>query len=185
MTGDTQAIIRIVLVLPAPLGPRKPKLSPGATSKSMASTAVKTPNRLVSPRAWMSGGARSARASVPDGTQRLRPGAGQASGAGTSATSPAWTILSNWRHITTTRIADPTNPNQNGAVIPYSRASQPPIGVPTTMPAIDAHVVHARHPAQQLVGHRALADGGRGRSPDEGVRPEHDERRERHGRQSS
>ena len=54
MIGETQPIIRIVEVLPAPLGPRKPNDSPRATSKSMASTAVKSPNRLVSPRAWMS-----------------------------------------------------------------------------------------------------------------------------------
>ena len=54
MIGETQPIIRIVEVLPAPLGPRKPNDSPGATSKSMASTAVNSPNRLVSPRAWMS-----------------------------------------------------------------------------------------------------------------------------------
>src|SRR5262245_5102394 len=53
--GETQPIIRIVEVLPAPLGPRKPNDSPRATSKSMASTAVNSPNRLVSPRAWMSG----------------------------------------------------------------------------------------------------------------------------------
>src|SRR3989337_1543003 len=52
--GETQPIMRIVEVLPAPLGPRKPKDSPGATSKSMASTAVKSPKRLVSPRAEMS-----------------------------------------------------------------------------------------------------------------------------------
>jgi len=51
-----------------------------------------------------------------------------------TATSLAWTMLSNWRHRTTTRIADPMNPNQNGAVIPNSRASSPPIGVPTTIP---------------------------------------------------
>ena len=51
VTGDTQPTIRIVLVLPAPFGPRKPKLSPAATSKSMASTAVNSPNFLVSPRA--------------------------------------------------------------------------------------------------------------------------------------
>ena len=54
LTGETQPIIRIVEVLPAPLGPRKPNDSPGATSKSMASTAVKAPKRLVRPRAWMS-----------------------------------------------------------------------------------------------------------------------------------
>ena len=56
--GETHPIIRIVEVLPAPFGPRNPNDSPGATSKSMASTAVKSPNRLVRPRAWMSGGDR-------------------------------------------------------------------------------------------------------------------------------
>ena len=43
-------------VLPAPLGPRKPNDSPGATSKSMPSTAMNSPKRLVRPRAWMSAG---------------------------------------------------------------------------------------------------------------------------------
>ena len=52
--GETQPIIRIVEVLPAPFGPRKPNNSPGATSKSTASTAVNSPNCLVSPRARMS-----------------------------------------------------------------------------------------------------------------------------------
>ena len=41
VTGELQAIIRIVLVLPAPFGPRKPNAFPGRTSKSTASTAVK------------------------------------------------------------------------------------------------------------------------------------------------
>ncbi len=41
-------------VFPAPLGPRNPNDSPGATSKSIPSTAVISPNRLVRPRAWMS-----------------------------------------------------------------------------------------------------------------------------------
>ena len=53
VTGETQAIIRIALVFPAPFGPRKPKDSPGATSKSMASTAVRPPKRFVSARAWI------------------------------------------------------------------------------------------------------------------------------------
>ena len=48
---DTQPIIRMVDDLPAPLGPKKPKTSPRSTSKSMPSTAVKSPNRLVSPQA--------------------------------------------------------------------------------------------------------------------------------------
>ena len=37
-----------VVVLPAPLAPRNPKISPGATLKLMPSTAVKLPKRLVS-----------------------------------------------------------------------------------------------------------------------------------------
>ena len=54
VTGETQPIMRMVELLPAPLGPRKPKASPRRTSKSTASTAVNDPKRLVSPRAWMS-----------------------------------------------------------------------------------------------------------------------------------
>ena len=46
VTGETQPIIRIVEVLPAPLGPRNPNDSPGATSKSMASTAVNVAEAL-------------------------------------------------------------------------------------------------------------------------------------------
>ena len=46
----------MVVVLPAPFGPRKPNASPGATSKSIASTAVKSPKRFVRARAWMSEG---------------------------------------------------------------------------------------------------------------------------------
>ncbi len=40
--------ILIVVVLPAPLGPRKPKISPSGTWKLTWSTAVKSPNRRVS-----------------------------------------------------------------------------------------------------------------------------------------
>src|SRR3954467_8688488 len=39
--------IRSVVVLPAPLGPRKPVMRPGATEKDRESTAVKVPKRLV------------------------------------------------------------------------------------------------------------------------------------------
>src|SRR6202165_4080206 len=55
VTGETQEIMRIVEVLPAPFGPRKPKASPRATSKSMASTAINSPKRLPRPRAEISG----------------------------------------------------------------------------------------------------------------------------------
>src|SRR4051812_16519153 len=54
LTGETAPIIRIVEILPAPLGPRNPKASPARTSKSMPSTAVNDPNRFVSPRAEIS-----------------------------------------------------------------------------------------------------------------------------------
>src|SRR5690348_11914844 len=54
VTGDTQPIMRIVELFPAPFGPRKPNASPLRTSKSMPSTAVRPPNRFVKPRAWMS-----------------------------------------------------------------------------------------------------------------------------------
>ena len=55
VTGDAHPIIRIVDVLPAPLGPRKPNASPARTSKSMPSTAVKAANRFVRRRARTSG----------------------------------------------------------------------------------------------------------------------------------
>src|SRR5665647_2788140 len=42
------AIIRKVVVLPAPFGPRKPNSSPFGTVRSIASTALKEPYRLVS-----------------------------------------------------------------------------------------------------------------------------------------
>src|SRR5437588_10831595 len=55
VTGEVLPIIRMVEVLPAPLGPRKPNASPLATSKSMPSTATRSPKRLVRPRAEISG----------------------------------------------------------------------------------------------------------------------------------
>ena len=73
MTGETQPIIRIVEVLPAPFGPRNPNDSPGATSKSTASTAVKSPNRLVS-AAGMDERGRAGR--VGGGRARRRDGVG-------------------------------------------------------------------------------------------------------------
>ena len=41
------AQIRMVVVLPAPLGPMKPQISPGCTAKETSSTAVNLPKRLV------------------------------------------------------------------------------------------------------------------------------------------
>src|SRR4051812_47481136 len=42
-------ISRIVVVLPAPFGPRKPVTMPGSTEKVRSSTARVVPNTLVSP----------------------------------------------------------------------------------------------------------------------------------------
>jgi hypothetical protein len=49
VTGETHPIMRIVELLPAPFGPRKPNASPLRTSKSIASTAVSAPKRFVRP----------------------------------------------------------------------------------------------------------------------------------------
>src|SRR5579885_3304615 len=96
VTGDTQAIIRIVVVLPAPLGPRKPNTSPRPTLKSTPSTATRSPKRLVSRRASMSAEASAsvlraetasevgsaAWVSIPQAYGRLRDGGGLAVGQG-------------------------------------------------------------------------------------------------------
>ena len=75
-------IIRIVVVLPEPLGPRKPAISPFSTVSDRSSTTVCTPKRLTSPRPAIAAIAavvapprtdrhrRSARVSMP----HLRPG---------------------------------------------------------------------------------------------------------------
>ena len=42
------ASVRTVVVLPAPLGPRKPKTSPRSISNDTSSNAMRSPNRLPS-----------------------------------------------------------------------------------------------------------------------------------------
>src|SRR5665213_1298417 len=65
------AIMRSVVVLPAPLGPRKPNSCPCGTSRLIASTAVKVPYFFVNAFNWIMGSAsgrsvmRSRRGSVP------------------------------------------------------------------------------------------------------------------------
>src|SRR5271156_4567423 len=49
LSGLMHEIIRMVDVLPAPFGPRKPNDSPLAMLKSTPSTATKSPKRLTSP----------------------------------------------------------------------------------------------------------------------------------------
>src|ERR1700722_15295213 len=43
---------RIVVDFPAPLGPRKPKISPACTSRFKSATAVKSPKRLTRFSMW-------------------------------------------------------------------------------------------------------------------------------------
>ena len=45
MSGSRPVSILITVVLPLPLGPRKPKISPAFTSKLTSLTAVKLPKR--------------------------------------------------------------------------------------------------------------------------------------------
>ena len=47
--GVSPTMTRMVVVLPAPLGPRNPVTRPGWQTKSMLSTAVNAPYFLVSP----------------------------------------------------------------------------------------------------------------------------------------
>jgi hypothetical protein len=44
---DTPVKIRMVVVLPAPLGPKKPKVSPSPTEKLISLTAMREPNFLL------------------------------------------------------------------------------------------------------------------------------------------
>jgi len=46
---SSPAIIRMVVDLPAPFGPRNPVTTPGSTTKLSPSTAVLSPYRLVKP----------------------------------------------------------------------------------------------------------------------------------------
>src|SRR3954469_13749738 len=51
--SDRPTSIRIVVVLPAPLGPRKPVTVPGAQRNVTSATTVRPPSCLVSPLVWI------------------------------------------------------------------------------------------------------------------------------------
>src|SRR6202022_2857899 len=57
----------IVVVLPAPFGPRRPKISPRRTSKERWSTATTSPKRLVRLSTWMTIGV-----TVPEDNRSVR-----------------------------------------------------------------------------------------------------------------
>src|SRR5580693_488387 len=54
--GSRPSSIRIRVVLPAPLAPSRPTISPGRTSRLTSRTAVAAPNRRVTAAHWASGG---------------------------------------------------------------------------------------------------------------------------------
>ena len=54
--GTKPVIIRIVVVLPAPFGPRNPVTVPGSRVNETSSTTVRPPYCLVSPLTWIIGG---------------------------------------------------------------------------------------------------------------------------------
>src|SRR6267378_2690481 len=73
------ASTRTVVVLPAPFGPRNPKISPASTSKERSSKATRAPKRFVSPSATMTGRfamltSRLAAGRAPYGTPDRAPG---------------------------------------------------------------------------------------------------------------
>ena len=85
--------MRIVVVLPAPFGPRKPVTCPGRTVKLRSSTAVTAPNRLVSRcSSIMAAGPGRAGLTVPGrpGRRTGRRCRLRASGPGRSAPTPTW-----------------------------------------------------------------------------------------------
>src|SRR5512141_3183609 len=53
--SDKPSSIRMVVVLPAPFGPKRPNTSPGRTLRSSLSTAVKSPYFLVRARVLIAG----------------------------------------------------------------------------------------------------------------------------------
>ena len=85
---DTAPTIRMVVDLPAPLGPSRPNDSPGGTSKSMPSTAVKSPKRLVRPWAAMTG---AVTAVQPRREDRQRPSTIRLTGAAPPGSLHRWT----------------------------------------------------------------------------------------------
>src|SRR6185437_3480720 len=82
-------IIRMVVVLPAPLGPRNPVTRPGRTAKLSPSTAVTGPNRLVSPLASINAGRTGGRRRAGGARWPAGSAASPAAGDGESRAPPA------------------------------------------------------------------------------------------------
>src|SRR4051795_13384801 len=70
--GRSPSRISTVVVLPAPLGPSRPKTSPGITSKSMPSTARTSPYCLTRPRTRTTGSVETWVVDMPANGDRTR-----------------------------------------------------------------------------------------------------------------
>ena len=81
-------IMRIVVDLPAPLGPRKPVTTPGRTVNDRSSTATLSPNLLVSERASITTGLPSGVAICPCNDLPTSEAAGMSAGAERRADMP-------------------------------------------------------------------------------------------------
>ena len=79
VAGNNPHSIRNVVVLPAPLGPSRPKISPRRTSNEVLATAVKSPKRRTRSRTTMTGSAWSVTGKTadckdtPDASRREAP----------------------------------------------------------------------------------------------------------------
>src|SRR5450631_4292244 len=75
VAGSKVVSTLIVVLLPAPLGPRRPKISPGATDRSMLSTATTVLKVRVRPRISTARGPAMADPTADDGADVLTDGA--------------------------------------------------------------------------------------------------------------
>src|SRR5208337_2895892 len=92
--GRNPVIIRIVVVFPAPLGPRKPNTSPSGTKKETSSTTFLSTNRFVSPSTSITRHLRSLRLETVAPLAQLSRGARNASRTPKAQGLPIYTMVS-------------------------------------------------------------------------------------------
>ena len=91
--------------------------------------------------------------------------------------SSAWAMCASWPQISTTKSAEPTKANQNGAVDAPVPGEQPADPGADDQAAEHADQVDAADPALELGRDGPLPDGDRGGAPDEGMGAEDEEDR--------
>src|SRR4051812_28715597 len=135
VAGVSPTMTRIVVVLPAPLGPRKPVTSPGWQTKLTSSTAVNVPYFLVSPSTVIMGP--ECRTAAPE----------------TSIVGRAPRDLSRGSRATRGRSVD----SRGGLALP--RGPPRPRGLPAAAAALEPPV--ATRPDDRDLGRRLAAGVGR------------------------